>query len=80
VEPQYPAEARAHHIQGPVVLDIQVLGDGGVGSVAVVSGDPLLTQSAINAVKQWRYQPESVNGQATDTQTRITVKFTLPES
>jgi TonB family protein len=80
VEPQYPAEAKALHIQGPVVLDIQVMGDGAVGKVAVVSGDPLLTQSAIDAVKQWRYQPESVNGQAIESQTRITVKFTLPES
>ena len=80
VEPQYPAEARVHHIQGPVVLDIQVLPDGAVGSVAVVSGDPLLTQSAIDAVKQWRYQPKSVNGQAIESQTRITVQFTLPES
>lgn len=80
VEPQYPAEARAQHIQGPVVLDIQVLGDGAVGSIAVVSGDPLLTQSAIDAVKQWRYQPELVNGQATEGQTRITLQFTLPES
>lgn len=80
VEPQYPAEARAQRIQGPVVLDIQVLGDGAVGSVAVVSGDPLLSQSAIDAVKQWRYQPESANGQAIESQTRVTVKFTLPES
>jgi TonB family protein len=80
VEPQYPADAKARHIQGPVVLDIQVLGDGAVGNVAVVSGDPLLTQSAINAVKQWRYQPESANGQAIESQARVTVKFTLPES
>ena len=80
VEPQYPAEARAHHIQGPVVLDIQVLGDGAVGNVAVVSGDPLLTQAAIDAVKQWRYQPESSNGQAVESQTRITVRFKLPQS
>jgi TonB family protein len=77
VEPQYPAEAKARHIQGPVVLDIQVLGDGAVGNVAVVSGDPLLTQSAIDAVKQWRYQPESANGQAVESQARVTVKFKL---
>jgi len=80
VEPQYPAEAKARHIQGPVVLDIQVRGDGAVGNVAVVSGDPLLTQSAIDAVKQWRYQPESANGQAIESQARVTVKFTLPGS
>jgi TonB family protein len=80
VEPQYPAEAKARHIQGPVVLDIQVMGDGAVGKVAVVSGDPLLTQSAIDAVKQWRYQPEMENGQEIESQARVTVKFTLPES
>jgi TonB family protein len=80
VEPQYPAEAKARHIQGPVVLDIQVMGDGAVGKVAVVSGDPLLTQSAIEAVKQWRYQPEMENGREIESQARVTVKFTLPES
>jgi TonB family protein len=80
VEPQYPAEAKARHIQGPVVLDIQVMGDGAVGKVAVVSGDPLLTQSAIDAVKQWRYQPEMENGQEIESQARVTVKFTLPKS
>lgn len=80
VEPQYPAEAKARHIQGPVVLDIQVMGDGAVGRVAVVSGDPLLTQSAIDAVKQWRYQPELEKGREIESQARVTVKFTLPES
>jgi TonB family protein len=80
VEPQYPAEAKARHVQGPVVLDIQVMGDGAVGKVAVVSGDPLLTQSAIDAVKQWRYQPEMENGREIESQARVTVKFTLPES
>jgi len=80
VEPEYPAEAKARNIQGPVVLDVQVLGDGAVGNIAVVSGDPVLTQSAIDAVKQWRYQPASANGQGIQSQTRVTVKFTLPHS
>lgn len=79
VEPEYPEEARARHIQGSVVLDVQVLGTGAVGNVGVVSGDPLLARSAIDAVKQWRYQPESVNRQAIESQTRITVKFRLPD-
>jgi TonB family protein len=80
VEPEYPAEAKAQHVQGPVVLDIQILGDGAVGTVAVVSGDPLLTPSAIDAVKRWRYEPASANGQAIESQARVTVKFTLPQS
>lgn len=80
VDPQYPAEAKARHVQGPVVLDVQVLGDGAVGTVAVVSGDPLLTQSAIDAVKQWRYQPQATGEQGIESQTRVTVKFRLPQS
>lgn len=78
VEPEYPAEARERHMQGSVVLDVQVLGTGAVGNVAVVSGDPVLARSAVDAVKQWRYQPGSLKGQAVESQTRITVKFTLP--
>jgi TonB family protein len=80
VNPEYPAEARTRNIQGPVVLDVQVLGDGTIGTISVVSGDPLLARSAIDAVKLWRYQPESANGQGVESQTRITVKFTLPKS
>lgn len=80
VEPDYPADAKARRIQGPVVLDVEVLADGAVGSIAVVSGDPALTPSAINAVKQWRYQPAPANGKAIESQTRVTVKFTLPRS
>ena len=80
VEPEYPAEAQTRHIQGSVVLDVHVLGSGAVGTIAVVSGDPLLTQAAIDAVKQWRYQPESANGNGVESQIRITVKFTLPHS
>jgi TonB family protein len=80
VEPEYPAEAKAKHVQGPVVLDVEVLGNGAVGTVAVVSGDPLLTQSAVDAVKRWRYRPEASDGQGLERRTRITVNFKLPES
>jgi TonB family protein len=80
VDPEYPAQAKAQHVQGPVVLDVQVLGDGEVGTIAIVSGDPVLAQSAVDAVKRWRYQPESEDGQGLRRQTRVTVKFTLPQS
>ena len=80
VEPQYPELARQKKIQGPVVLDVQVLGDGSVGNVQIVSGNPLLADSAVHAVQQWRYEPYSVNGQAVATQTRVTINFTLSAS
>ena len=80
VEPKYPEAAKAQHIQGPVVLDAQVLGDGTVGNVAIVQGDPLLAEAAAEAVKQWKYQPFVVDGRPVARQERITVNFSLPSS
>jgi protein TonB len=78
VEPQYPADAKTRHIQGPVVLDVQVLSDGTVGTVGVVSGNPSLTEAAVHAVRQWKYQPNVMNGRTVEGQTRVTINFTLP--
>ena len=80
VEPEYPPEARAKGIQGPVVLDVQVQGDGRVSTVNVVSGDPMLSEAAVKAVKQWVYQPFSVDGKPVERQTRITIRFSQPSS
>jgi TonB family protein len=80
VDPEYPEAARTQHIQGPVVLDAQVLSDGSVGNIAVVEGNPLLAEAATQAVKQWKYQPFIVNGRQVERQERITVKFSLPPS
>jgi len=63
-----------------VELEAQVLGDGTVGNVAVLRGHPLLAEAAASAIKQWKYQPYSVNGRQVERQERITVKFSLPSS
>lgn len=78
VEPQYPEEARTQHIQGLVTLDIQIGGEGAVHNITVVEGNPLLAEAAVQAVRQWRYQPHSENGRPAEMQTRITIRFTLP--
>jgi TonB family protein len=80
VDPIYPETARTQHLEGPVVLNAHVLGDGTVGEIEIVAGDPLLAEAATEAVKQWKYQPYYVNGQPLERQERITVKFTLPSS
>jgi TonB family protein len=80
VEPEYPQEAREQDIQGTVVLVVTIQSDGTIGEIGVASGDPLLANAAVKAVKQWRYQPYSVNGQPVERQTRISIKFTLPPS
>lgn len=78
VEPRYPADAKSRHIQGPVVLDVQVLSDGNVGTIGIVSGETSLTGAAVHAVRQWKYQPNVVNGRPVEGQTRVTINFTLP--
>jgi TonB family protein len=75
VNPNYPKMARAAHLEGDVVLDIVIDKEGNVADMKVVSGHPLLVQSAMDAVKQWRYQPYLVAGQPVAVDGRVTVKF-----
>ena len=77
VDPEYPEAATAQHVEGPVVLDVQVLNDGTVGDVKILSGNPLLTEAAVTAVKQWKYQPYAPQG-ATSSQMQVTLNFRLP--
>ena len=79
VEPQYPEDARQQQIQGAVVLEVQIGGDGAVQSVQTISGPAELAQAAIDAVKQWRFKPHLVDGRPTPMQTRITLNFRLPQ-
>lgn len=78
VEPEYPTGARTQHIQGPVVLDVQVLSDGTVGNISIVKGNPLLAEAAVQAVRQWKYQPYVLDGRSVESQTRVTINFSLP--
>jgi TonB family protein len=77
VQPNYPEPARSRRIQGAVVLRATIGADGVVRNLEVVSGHPMLTTAAINAVKQWIYRPYVVNGQPIEVETQITVSFTL---
>jgi protein TonB len=79
VEPDYPEAARMQQVQGPVVLDVHIGADGTVQEMKVVSGPPLLTAAAMDAVRQWRFQPRTVEGRQVEMQTRITLNFRLPQ-
>jgi len=78
VEPQYPDEAKAHHVQGPVVLDVLVGRDGRVQKLGRVQGDVGLTAAASDAVGQWRFKPLIRNGRPASFETHITLVFALP--
>ncbi|HTC57794.1 MAG TPA: energy transducer TonB [Candidatus Sulfotelmatobacter sp.] len=77
VRPVYPAVARAAQIQGRVVLKVTISPDGEVEKVDLLSGHPILVAAAIDAVKQWRYQPSTVDGQPAGRETDAVVDFSL---
>ena len=79
VEPDYPEAARQQRVQGAVVLQVHIGGDGAVQDVQVVSGPPLLAQASTDAVKQWRFKPRMVSGHAVEMQTMVTLNFRLPQ-
>jgi TonB family protein len=76
VEPQYPQNAQQKHIEGLVVLTAVIDARGDVQDLTVVSGDPLLTSAATDAVRQWKYKPYLLMGDPTNMETQITVNFT----
>jgi TonB family protein len=77
VEPEYPSVAREQNIQGSVILDVQIGTDGTIQNITVRAGNPVLSQAAVAAVKQWKYHPYSVAGRFVQMQTRITINFLL---
>lgn len=77
VEPVYPPLARQARIQGDVVIDSVIDTQGRVTQMKVVSGSPLLVESAIQALGQWRYQPTLLNGQPVAVDMLVTLHFTL---
>ncbi len=77
VQPDYPTLARQVHLSGTVELRAIIAKDGSVINLEVVSGNPILARSAVEAVKQWRYRPTLLNGEPVEVQTFVTVKFEL---
>ena len=79
VPPIYPPEARVARIQGTVVMKAVINQTGDVVSLDLISGHPVLAPAAMDAVKQWKYRPYVLNGNAVNMETQIIVNFTLSE-
>src|SRR2546430_712926 len=62
VQPNYPPLARQARIQGAVLLQAEISKDGTIQNLRLISGHPMLAPAAIEAVKQWRYKPDNLNG------------------
>jgi len=79
VNPDYPPEAKGRKIEGEVAIKINVDRDGNVAKAEVMTGHPLLAPAALEAVKQWKYKPFQLNGEAIEMETTVRVVFVLPK-
>ena len=77
VTPDYPVAARESHIQGTVLVQVEIDTNGDVKDLKLVSGHPMLAPAALEAVKKWKYKPYLLNGQAVAVETEVVVNFSL---
>jgi protein TonB len=75
--PMYPPIARAARVSGAVVLHAVISASGSVINLQVISGPPMLQQSALDAVKNWKYRPYLLNNEPVEFETTINVIFIL---
>jgi periplasmic protein TonB len=77
IRPIYPAIARAAHVEGSVVVEAVISKTGTIESLHVVSGPLMLQNAALEALREARYRPYRLNGEAVEVQTTITVNFRI---
>jgi periplasmic protein TonB len=73
--PLFPTVAKEAGITGDVVIRASIDKKGDVGHMEIVSGPPMLHQAALQALRRWKYQPATLDGEPIDTQILVTVKF-----
>ncbi|MGA8983407.1 MAG: energy transducer TonB, partial [Candidatus Acidiferrales bacterium] len=78
VEPVYPPDALKHRIEGTVKLQAVIGVDGAIKSLEPRSGPELLIQAAMTAVRDWKYNPTTLNGKPIETQEDVSFVFRLP--
>ena len=77
VKPDYPMLARQMKVQGSVILLAMISREGKIQDLRILSGPPILSSAAREAVKQWHFKPHYQGIDAVETQARITVNFTI---
>ncbi|MGH9337692.1 MAG: energy transducer TonB, partial [Vicinamibacteria bacterium] len=77
VEPRYPEEARALGLQSVVILELTLDTTGEVLEVRPLRGAPELIPAAVEAARQWAFEPTFVDGRAVKIRFAETVLFVL---
>jgi len=77
IDPTYPAIAKTAGVQGIVLVRAVISSYGRIEQAQVISGSPLLSAAALEAIRQWKYRPYVLNGTPIEVETEITVNFVL---
>jgi protein TonB len=77
VPPAYPQIAKSQRLSGDVKIDALIDEHGRVTGMKVVSGPVMLQQAAMDALKQWKYKPATLNGNPVSMHLLVTIQFRL---
>ena len=75
VDPKYPKQARKNKTGGRVVLDAMIEKNGNVTNVSIMSGELVLADAALDAVRQWSFEPYTQSGQPVQVHQQLTFEF-----
>jgi len=75
----YPVEAAEKKLQGQVWIKILISETGDVESAEVISGDPILADSALRAAKKWKFKPFIKNGKPIKVSTKVPFDFAFSD-
>jgi protein TonB len=75
VRPVYPEEARAAKVQGVVIIEARIATDGSIVDARILRSIPMLDQAALDAVRQWQFEPTHLNGAPVEVIMTVTVNF-----
>ena len=78
-KPVYPPLAQTAKISGIVIIEAIIGKDGSIRDAKILRGMPMLNDAALEAVRQWRYTPTTLNGVPVEVVMTVTVNFTLNE-
>lgn len=80
ISPVYPQLAIVSRVEGDVTIRAIIASDGSIENLNVISGHPLLVRAAVEAVRQWQYQPFLLSGRPVEVDTQIVVQFRLSKN
>jgi TonB family protein len=77
VYPKYPEEALKKRLQGKVVVRLELDINGNLQKATLIEGDPVLGRAFMEAVKQWRFEPTTLDGDPVEVEVDAETVFSV---